>query len=87
MARKRRDPVDDQATYALKWLAAAQAQRVQAEDEVERGVVTCRQFGVSWARIGRAIDMTADGARKRFNVDEVEALAAALRAPEQLEPR
>lgn len=72
--------IDKQEDYLLRWLAEAQAMRVKAEDRVQYGVVSARQLGISWRRIAPVIGMTAEGARKRWDIDEVEALAAALNA-------
>jgi hypothetical protein len=57
------DALDDDPRAAL--IAARQLEE-ECEWLMRRAVASARREGWNWARIGRLIDMTRQGARKRF---------------------
>jgi len=61
-----RPRVEHQQGDAFWWIEQGLAQRQAAEGTIAEGVASARQSGVSYARIGAVMGMTAEGVRRKY---------------------
>lgn len=61
------DPVVTVDDPALARIAVAQIRLRAAERELDEAVMAARDIGLSWKAIGDVLDMTRQGANKRFH--------------------
>ena len=61
------DPVVTVDDPALARIAVAQIRLRAAERELDEAVMAARDSGLSWKAIGDVLDMTRQGANKRFH--------------------